>query len=204
MTIEQLAQKRLEHASTRQQASVRQSGQIGTGLTKSNGHHFFGINFGDRRICHDPTQVRQNSFSHLGTLIERVRLIRRNLGVVAKEREVELLDGQQRTANCLHPHIRQVDIEVTGKEATHFGLTISELVQGVVAATYVSVTPTEQDAVLPAELLAQRAGRHTQNLARIGTGVVGPTLARRPVCHPTISHISSPSDRCRRQHRPRN
>ena len=116
----------------------------------------------------------------------------RHFGVITKESKVELFNSQERTANCLHTHIGQVDVEVTGEETAYFGLTVGEFIQGVVAAAHVAVAPTEQDAVLPAKLLTQRARRNTENLASVSPGVVRPALTRRSVCHPTISHISSP------------
>ena len=78
--------------------------------------------------------------------------------MITKEGEVELFHSQERASNCLHAHIGQVDVEVTGEETAHFGLTVGELVQGVVAAAHVTVAPTEQDAVLPAKLLTQWTG----------------------------------------------
>ena len=83
--------------------------------------------------------------------------VRRDFWVITKEGEVELFNSQERATNSLHAHIGQVDVEVTGEETAHFGLTVGEFIQGVVAAAHVAVAPTEQDAVLPAKLLAQRA-----------------------------------------------
>ena len=195
VAVEQLAQQRLQHANARDEIGVGRGTQIGTVAPQCDRHLLLGVDFGDRGGGHDPTEVAHDALHQVGSFVERMRFVGRNLRVIAEEGQVELLDGQEWAAHSLHTHVREVDVEVAGEEARDLGMAIGELVDRVVAAAYVAVAPTEQDAVLPAQLLAQGTGRRGQDFTCVGTCVVRPARTRVPVSDPAIGHCAPPSPR---------
>ena len=113
---------------------------------------------------------------------------RRHVGMIAKEGKVELIDGDGGVADTLHADVREVDVEVPAEEPEHLGddrVVLFELVEPGTAQT---VRGTVNDAVVPCKLLTERTGRRREDLARVGSGVVRPTPARRVVGEPVAVH----------------
>ena len=75
-----------------------------------------GVDLRPRRRRHHPAEVVEDLRHQLGAVVVGVRHVRRHVGVVAEERQVELLDGDDRAAHALHAHARQVDVHVAAEE----------------------------------------------------------------------------------------
>jgi hypothetical protein len=94
---------------------------------------------------HHEAEVLEDLRHEVGRIVERMWFVRRHVGMVAEEGQVELLDGDDRAAHTLHAHVGQVDVEVAAEEPTGFGPHLRHLAFVEVTLAHVAVAPTEHD-----------------------------------------------------------
>jgi hypothetical protein len=157
--LEQLDQHRLGGPSVCQQLFVGQRRQVGAGGTQGDGGDLGDLDVGELGRRHQPAHMGEDLVGQFGLLVVGMRDVRRHFGVIAEKGQVKLVNGDGRVADALHPHVRQVDIEVATEEPGGLGPHLGHLALGIQALANVAITPTKHDAVVPGEGLAQRRGR---------------------------------------------
>ncbi len=188
VALEQLVQHRQRRARPSEQLVVVEGSEIGTGRAEGDRLVAFTVDLRPLRRRHHPAEMLDDAGHQIRALVVGVGDVRRHIGVIAEEGQVELLDGDRRTAHAEHAHVGQVDVHVPAEEPDRLRVDRVELVGGVRTDAHVAVSPAEADAPLPRELLAERAGRRRQHLTRVGPGVVREAGARRPVGDPAVVH----------------
>jgi hypothetical protein len=189
-------QQRLRAPCVGDERSVAQRREIRAICSQGDRLRLLLVDLRERGRGHHPAEVLDDLGREIRPLVARIGLVRRHVGVIAEERQVELLDGDGRVAHALHPHVGEVDVHVRTEEAARRRRLVGELLDAARALAHVTVAPSEADPVLPRELLAERARRGRQHLARVGARVVGPSLARWPVRDPAVVHRCPPRRAC--------
>ena len=137
---------------------------------------------------HQPAEVGQDLVGPGRDARRAGVAVRRHVGVVAEEREVELFDGDRRVAHALHAHVGQVDVQVAAEEADRprggkwLNSSIEKLpmrTAGVTATSDRATTPSRSSTEHPAAMRLLRRLHVHQPGQRAHAGRAQPRRHRR-------------------------
>ena len=186
--VEAPHQRRKGGSGVGQEGGVIEGGEVGAGVASGVDRGPVVEQLGPVGAGHDPAGVGFDLGGQMGLGVVGVLGVGRHVGVVAEEGEIELLDGDERVAHPLHADVRQVQVEVPAEESEDLGQHRIVLVRLVQPGPARALGRPVDDALVPGELLAQRADRRGHDLTGIGPGVVGPALTRLVVGEPPVIH----------------
>ena len=96
MALEQLLQVRLERARVGDDLGARHRGEVGAIGPERDRHLAFLVDLGPLGGRHHPAEVLADLRYEIFPLVGRVRRVRRHVGVVTEERQVELFHRHRR------------------------------------------------------------------------------------------------------------
>ena len=114
-------QHRLGQAGSGDKLVIAERGQIRTASPQRNGVLLKRVGFGIGLGRKHPADMAEGLLQQIGTFVVPMRHVRRDIGMIAKECQIELLERDRRASNALHAHVRKIDEDVAAEETNNLG-----------------------------------------------------------------------------------
>ena len=111
----------LGHAGSGDKLIIAERGQIRTASPQRNGVQRKRVGFGIGLGRKHPADMAQGLLHQIGTFVVPMRHVRGDIGMIAKECQIELLERDRRASNALHAQVRKIEEEVATEETNNLG-----------------------------------------------------------------------------------